>query len=302
MNLRFGKVFDLAQRDLLHGWQAAGCLAVAVTVALLPLLLLYALKFGVVNNLIDSLRNDPRVREIRLIRDLPLSQEWFDALRTDERVDFVLPRARYLAGSLRLRGAESRRPLDSRMIPTAKGDPYLANLPVPSGTAEVVLTTRAALELEVKTGDEITLLVQRIVENERERIKHPAVVVGIIPRDLLQTDDIFVSTELESAVERWREGFSVPDLGWEGVREDAATGDSARSYASFRLFARDVRDVPGLRDRLLEDGLDVETRAAGRRDRAGDRDRAQLDFRLGFNAGLGGVPADAGPASGRVGG
>ena len=262
MTIRFGTVFGLAKRDLLHGWQAAACLVVAVTVALLPLLLLFALKFGVVNNLIGSLRDDPRVREIRLIRDLSLESEWLEDLRSDNRVAFLLPRARYLAGSVKIRSHDSRRPLDSRMIPTADGDPYLAGMRVPIGLDQVVLTKRASIELNAGLGDPIVLDIQRVVDEMRERVRHEGKVIGIVPRDLLQTDDIFVSPELESAIERWREGFSVAELGWQGVREKRVEDESARNFASFRLFARDVRDVPGLRDRLLGAGLDVETKAA----------------------------------------
>ncbi|MWB77051.1 FtsX-like permease family protein [Pseudooceanicola sp. 216_PA32_1] len=262
MSLRLGLLFRLARRDLLHGWQAAGCLCIAVTVALLPLLLLYALKFGVVNNMISSLRDDPRVREIRLMRDTELTEAWFADLADDPRVAFLLPRARYLAGSVRLRGPDSRSMLDSRMIPSVTGDPYLAGGPAPAGLSEAVLTERAAIETGVRTGGTITFVILRTVGEQRESLRHEVTVVGTIPRDLLQTDDVFVAPELEGAIERWREGFAVPELGWESARAGTRLDAGARSIASFRLFARDVRDVPGLRDRLLQDGLDVETRAS----------------------------------------
>jgi putative ABC transport system permease protein len=260
--IRIRLLSRLAVRDLRHGWRSTACLIVAVMVALVPLLLLFGLKFGVVTNLVDALRADPRVREIRLQRDLPLTQAWFDALRADPRVGFALPRARYLASQVRMRGPDGRRRLEVRMIPTAPGDPFLDGVAIPEGADQIVLTSRAALEVGARVGDTVTLDVVRIVGDDREAVRRELTVVGEVPRDRLQSDDVFLSPMLESAIERWREGFAVPALGWEAAPGTRAEQESGRQLAGFRLFARDVRDVPGLRDRLLADGLDVKTRAS----------------------------------------
>lgn len=258
---RLSMVFKLAYRDLMHGWRSTCCLVIAITAALIPLLLLFALKFGIVNNMIENLRADPRVREIKLLRDQSLSQKWFDEIEIDDRVAFILPRARYLASSVLLRSPESRSMLDARMIPTKNGDPFLEGLAVPKGFGEITLTQRALMETGVVLGDKLTLVIRRIVGDKREAVHHQVRVVGVVPRELLQTDDIFVSSGLENAIERWREGFGVTELGWEGVRANQGIDASERSFASFRLFARDVRDVPSLRDRLLSEHFDVQTRA-----------------------------------------
>ncbi len=275
--IRFATLFRLASRDLRHGWQSTACLIVAVAAALIPLLILYGLKLGIVTNLIDTLRLDPRIREIRLIRDQPLSPDWMEDLATDQRVGFLLPRARYLASSLRLRGPDARHLLDTRMIPSSKGDPFLAGLAIPVDLNQIVLTERVAIESGASTGDRVTLNILRIVGELRENQRHEMSVIGVLDRDVLQTNDVFLSPELESAIERWREGFAVPELGWEGAAGRTETDAAGRQFASFRLFARDVRDVPGLRDRLLADGLDVETRAS------------EIERTLAIEAGLGWV-------------
>lgn len=250
----------LAIRDLWHGWRSSLCLMLAVAVALLPILLLGGLGLGVVNNLIDRLRSDPRIAEIRLARDLQLAPEWFVTMAADERVAFLLPRSRYLAASVRMRGPDTRELLEPRLLPTAPGDPLLAGLPVPQGLNETVLTERLAIAAGAAAGDEVTLTVLRQVGDRRES-QHLAVkVIGVLPRDLLQSDDIFVDRALETTVERWREGFAVPELDWPGARGEASDAPN-RSFASFRLYARDIRDVPGLRDDLMRQGLDVSTRA-----------------------------------------
>ncbi|KNG94639.1 ABC transporter permease [Pseudaestuariivita atlantica] len=257
--LRIGLVAWLAVRDLRHAWQSTACLVVAVAAALTPLLLLFALKFGVITSLIDTMRTDPRIREISLVRDTELSPEWFAALQARDDVGFLLPRANYLASSVRLRGADGRSLLETRLIPTDQGDPLLAGHEVPRGLSEIVMTARAAQEAKAVPGDTVTLIVRRFVNDEQQRERHRVLVRDVIPRDLLQTDDIFVTRSLEDAIERYRQGFAVEKLGWEGVRASSST--AAPSFASFRLYATDVRTVPGLRDHLLREGLDVRTRA-----------------------------------------
>lgn len=259
---RIGQVGTLALRDLRHGWVSTLCLSVAVAAALLPLLILFGLKFGVVNNLIDTLRSDPSVREVRLVRDTELSLDWFDRIGARADVAFLLPRANFLAASVRLRGTDRRSLLESRMIPTIAGDPLTEGLQTPQDMTEIVMTTRVALEAKAKVGDQVELIIQRTVNNQREAQRLMATVVGIIPRDRLQTDDILVSPALETSVESWRQGFAVQELQWTAndgtltrLRPNRAT------FSSFRLYVADVRDVPIVRDVLLEDGLDVRTRA-----------------------------------------
>ncbi|AGT07930.1 FtsX-like permease family protein [Paracoccus aminophilus] len=250
----------LALRDLWHGWRSSLCLMLAVAVALLPILLLGGLGLGVVDNLVTRLRSDPRILEIRLARDLQIAPEWFETTAADPRVGFVLPRARYLASSVRMRGPDAREMLEPRLLPTAKGDPLLAGLPVPEGLHQTVLTERLAIAAGANPGDELTLTALRQVGEKRESANLKVTVLAVLPRDLLQSDDIFVDRALETAVERWREGYAVPELGWDGARE-GQTDAAHRSYASFRLYARDIRDVPGLRDALMHQGFDVSTRA-----------------------------------------
>ncbi|WP_112313091.1 FtsX-like permease family protein [Pseudogemmobacter bohemicus] len=257
---RFVTLSGLALRDLLHGWPSTLCLVVAVAVALVPVLLLGGLSQGVVENTLSRLRSDPRILELKLANDQQIPQDWFDRLALDGRVGFLLPRARYLAASVRLRGEESRGIAEPRLIPTAPGDPLLAALPVPAGLSETVLTERIAQELEVGAGTEVEVIIQRQVGESREAARHKLKVLAVLPRDLMQSDDIFVDRAFETAVERWREGYAVPELGWEAV-PGRGLDAPARTFASFRLYARDIRDVPGLRDGLMAEGFDVTTRA-----------------------------------------
>lgn len=258
--LRLARLGRIAVRDLAHGWQSTGCLVIATAAALAPLLLLFALKFGVVANMIDTLRSDPRTLEVVMNRDVELSPEWIDRLARDGKVGFLLPRMNGLAASVRARG-QGRALLESDLVPTRAGDPLTPGLPAPVRLTDVLLTERAALELEVAVGDSFEMIVARRVAGEDQAERLAMTVIGVIPRAMVQSDDLYVAPALEIAVNRYKEGLEVAELGWPGEADGRPLDATPPSYANFRLFAADVRDVPALRDQLLADGLDARTRS-----------------------------------------
>jgi putative ABC transport system permease protein len=258
--LRLARLGRIAVRDLTHGWQSTGCLVIATAAALAPLLLLFALKFGVVANMIDTLRSDPRTLEVVMNRDVELSPEWMERLAADPKVGFLLPRMNGLAASVRARG-QGRSFLESDLVPTRAGDPLTVGLPAPAALTDALLTERAALELEVSVGDTFDVIVARRVAGEDQSEPLAMTVIGVIPRDVVQSDDIYVAPTLEIAVNRYKEGRGVAELGWPGEADSRPLDATPPSYANFRLFAADVRDVPALRDQLLVEGFDVRTRS-----------------------------------------
>jgi putative ABC transport system permease protein len=257
---RLGVVAPLALRDLSHGWRSTVCLAVAVCAALIPLLLLFGLKAGLVNNLFETLRADPTVREIRLVRDAPVPEGLIEELRADPRAAFVLPRALYLASEVQLRGPAGRRAIDARLIPTAAGDPFLDGLPIPEGAGQAVLSDRAARGAGATVGDRVTIELRRRIDDRSGGLRHALEVIAILPDARMQGDALFVAPGMEWAVEAWKQGAPPGVLG--GGAGVLPPPPDDRAVSNFRLFAADVRDVPALRDRLAGAGLVVETRAS----------------------------------------
>ena len=249
-------VVRVALSDLAHGWRSTLCLVAGVAVALAPLLLLYGLNFGFVTGLIEQLRADPRTREIRPVGQYELDAAWFEALQSREDVAFLLPRTRYLASQTVVRGDGRAGPVDAELVPSGAGDPLVATGRPPESVSEVVLTRSLAQAVAREPGDAVELQIIRRVGEERQSVRHEVTVVGVVPRALFERDAVLAAPGLLDAVERWREGQAVPLLGWPGVEAAA----ERRSFASFRMYARDVRDVPALRDLLVADGLDVRTR------------------------------------------
>lgn len=247
----------VAWRDLVHGWRAAACLIAAAAIALAPVLLLFGLNYGFVNGLIDQLRKDPRTRELRPIGQYELTAAWFAERAADPRIGFILPRTRYLASSARIRPAEGAGVAEAELIPTAPGDPLAPPGAAVEGLGEAYVSASVAAKMELAPGDGARLIVTRQVGGRREREEASLTIVGVVDRGLHQRDSIFISPDLLEAVERWREGAAVPALGWEGEARDAAR----ISYAGFRMFARDVRDVPALQAELVAASIDARTEA-----------------------------------------
>lgn len=251
MTLRMVTLGQLALRDLWHGWQSSLCLVIATTAAMTPILILFGLYFGVVANLISSLTDDPRVREITLIDEATLTEDFFVRLRADPDVAFVQPRTSFLGAGVTLRSDRSIQ--ETNLLPTGDGDPLLGGQPIPSTLSEIAISGQVAIALDVAVGDSIEMRFGRNQDGQRQR--HPLTVVTIIPSRLLQANTGFVSVPLLASVEDWRQGQAVPTLGWDG---EAPTG-ARTSYAGYRAYAKDVRSVPGLVARLRADGSDVKS-------------------------------------------
>jgi putative ABC transport system permease protein len=251
----------LAFDDYRHEWVISGCSVLALAAVLIPLLVLFGLRYGIITNLLDPLIENPRYREVAPISSGSFDPEWFAAMQARSDVAFVVPRTRSIAASIRLRNPVSDvgRIIDVELIPSANGDPVLADgLPPPTGFDAVVLSQTAAEKLGVAAGGRLEGIIARTRGNRQESERISFDVAGIAAVTAFARDGLFVSGELIAAVEDFLDGRSVPALSWEGAEPRA----SERSYAGFRLYARGIGDVAGIRADLLNQGLDVRTSIA----------------------------------------
>ncbi len=251
----------LAFDDYRHDWVISGCAVLALSAVLIPLLVLFGLKYGIITNLLDPLIQNPRYREVAPIGSGNYEPEWFDEIRARDDVAFVVPRTRSLAASIRLRAVDSEvgRIIDVELIPSAGSDPVLdESTGVPTGFEEVVLAATAAEKLAVDVGDRLEGIVTR-TRNDRQEIERlPLTVVGIAPITAFARDGLFVSVGMIAAIEDFLDGRAVPNLGWDGTA--ARPGD--RAFASFRLYAETIDDVAGLREHFNGQGVEVRTSVA----------------------------------------
>lgn len=251
------RAFGLASRDYLHEWQMSICFVLGLAAVLGPMMVLFGLKFGIVGSMMDELIEDPGNREIRPVGSGRYDQSWLNSVRGREDVVFLVPRTRSIAATLDLASAHSTRILPVELIPSAEGDPLLAGLALPEGYTHVVLSRSIAEKLGVSVGSLLDGSLARRYLGEQERVHLTLTVAAIAPERAFARDGAFVTVQLLEALEDFRDGRAVPDLGWTGSR-----ANTARTYPGFRLYARSIQDVPGLRDAFAEIGVDVHTQVA----------------------------------------
>ena len=254
----WSKVFRLASRDYVHEWQMSGCFVLALAAVLGPMMVLFALKFGIVGAMVGQLIEDPRNREVRPVGSGRYDSAWLESVRARPDVAFLVPRTRSIAATIELSSQRASRILSVELIASDHGDPLLLpNSPLPDSTTRVVLSQSAAEKLDVAAGDTLDGSLTRRFRGHQERVHLPLSVVAIAPARAFSRDGAFVSVMLLDALEDFRDGQAVPALGWEGEPTDAS-----RTYPGFRLYARSIYDVAGLRDAFARLNVDVHTRSA----------------------------------------
>ena len=253
------EILRLAYRDFAYERRISLCFVLALMAVLAPLLILFGLKFGLVDTLAQRLVQSPANREVQPLGSREYDQAWFDRVGARPDVAFLVPNTRRIAASLsRLLNPDTGQDLRVvSMIPTGAGDPLLpAGLAAPTGLAELALSFGAARKLGARAGDR---LVARIDRRRGERDEHAVwevAVSAVLPEGALGEEAALVALPLLVATEDYRDGLAVPALGWEGK-----AAPTARGFARFRLYAASIYAVAGLAADLAADGVQVRTAA-----------------------------------------
>lgn len=287
----------LACKDYMDEKLLSLCNILALAAVLTPLLVLYGVKFGVIQTLSDRLTNNPQNLEISPVGSGQFTQDYLQQLRAMPQVAFVLPRTRALSATMELlapaptAGPENtgqKSPPAATLTqgpvvrvslePTAPQDPLVQRYtpaPPEEGTSmeapaartpqdtasppmDIVLSYEAARKLHISAGQNIVGRVDRLFSGKSQRVSLPLRVRAILPLEAQQKDMAFVPLPLLEAAEAYREGRAVPAFGWAG---DVPPAPASRVYPSFRLYARELTDVALLRDHFAQQRLEVYTRA-----------------------------------------
>jgi putative ABC transport system permease protein len=258
MGVPLSKAFLLASRDYLHEWHMSFCFVLGLAAVLGPMMVLFGLKFGIVGAMVAQLVEDPRNREIRPVSSGRYDHAWLASVRARSDVSFLVPRTRSIAATIELGSESSSRNVRAELIPSDQGDPLLSPQgELPEGVTRVVLSRSTAEKLQVEAGDTLDGSLARQFRGHKERVHLPLTVAAVAPARAFSRDGAFVSVMLLEALEDFRDGRAVPEMGWGGDR-----GDNTRTYPGFRLYARSIYDVAGLRDAFADLGVDVHTHAA----------------------------------------
>ena len=97
------QIYRLALADLLHDRLASLCQIILLVALFAPLLLLFALKYGIVTTLLDDLASNPETLRLRPIGSYHLKPDFFMMLELRSDVGFVTPATRSIAAQIYLR-------------------------------------------------------------------------------------------------------------------------------------------------------------------------------------------------------
>jgi putative ABC transport system permease protein len=249
---------ELAARDLWHDRKVSLCIVASLVAVIAPLLLLFGLKHGVVSQLNNELLSDPRNLEVRMLGNYNLSSEWFEQMRNQPGVGFVIPLTRSLNTTADLMRDNQHFVANAEVIPSASGDPLIGSLPAPATQQQVLLSASAASKLSVKSGDQMRLLVLRKLAGNNERGEVSVTVGGVLEHNLFSRPAVLVHLDLLVAMENFRDGYAVPQFGF-----DSGTPAPARErYARARIYAQGLDDVAPIAASLEGERIESSTRAA----------------------------------------
>lgn len=259
MNLGLLHIPRLAIRDFLHEGAMSACIVLGLAAVLTPLLVLFGLKFGIIDTMATRLVQNPHNRELILVGAGRYDTGWIDGLRARPEVVYVIPETRRLSASFNHveNPATGAQAMGVAMVPAVAGEPLLAPGQHPVSDRELVLSQQAARRLGVREGEEVRGVIQRQNGPEMESVVIAVRVRSVVAEAVLPGDAAFVTLDFLLAVEDFRDGYAVPRLGWPGRPRP----DEPRVYPRFRLYAASVYDIAPLQAALLAEGVEVRSRA-----------------------------------------
>ena len=232
-------ILQLALKALKFEKLVSFCLIAYLCSVIAPLLLLFSLRFGIITNLEENLKQDPSNLEIKFMSGYKLGDEFFESLKENPHVQFVLPLTRSLSvtTSVFANGKLIDR-IDA--MPTAKNDPLVLRSGITQdlGLNEVFMSKSLAEDLKLKVGDSLKLKISRKLNDVNENSVQTFTLKGIIDSRYLQLRKILINFDTLVYMEDYRDGFNPP------VFSDGSKLNQARdSFAKARLYVKTLDDV-----------------------------------------------------------
>lgn len=275
-------LFKLAYKDLRHDWLMTLCQVAAIGSILAPLLLLFSLRYGILQELENKLTNDPKVLSLTLDTSYRLNADFFNDLVQTPEVNFLVPEVTALSAlvDLKFPGGVNK----VSVIPTAIGDPVVSGSlieesPITQSKFEPKVLAQDSSKLDprfwtsslqmdelfisegiatarnLKVGDQVQIVVSRILSGKRESSKVSFTVKGIVKERYVNKDSIFVSLNTLCALDDYRSGYNPPLFS-----DHSRLKTTERYFAKFRLYAKDLDSVIALYYKLVKDNFNVSSK------------------------------------------
>ena len=250
-------LFKLAVRHLLFERMMTICQIAALACLMAPLLLLFSLRFGILQELQNQLLNDPKVLALTLDTSYRLDATFFKQLEQRPEVGFLVPQITALNALIDLKfpGTVAR----VSVLPTKVGDPVVLRSGIPYeqdlANDEVLVSYDLAQARELSPGDSVTMVVSRIQNGKRESVRTQLKIKGIVSERFVGDDSLLLNLDMVNAIDDYRNGFN-PVL----LSDGSNVNTRPRLYAKFRLYAKDLEQVIPLYYYLVDQHLNVSSK------------------------------------------
>ena len=243
-SLRFDKIISI-------------CIVASLCAVIAPLLLLFSLRFGIISNLEHKLSSNPSNLEIRMMSGYRLDQQFFDALKNNPHIGFVIPLTRSLSVTANI-SFNGRIVQNLETLPTAAGDPIVREMGFDGelSLTETYLSETTAQDLGLKTGDTFKFVISRITDNKTVNAVVPFTLKGIVKKELLPHKTIMVNFNTLVYMEDFRDGFEPP------VFSDGSNPNSERqNFAKARIYVKSLNDLEPV-SRMLRQNYSITDKLA----------------------------------------
>lgn len=243
-SLRFDKIISI-------------CIVASLCAVIAPLLLLFSLRFGIISNLEHKLSSNPSNLEIRMMSGYRLDQQFFDELKNNPHIGFVIPLTRSLSVTANI-SFNGRIVQNLETLPTAAGDPIVREMGFDGelSLTEAYLSETTAQDLGLKTGDTFKFVISRITDNKTVNAVVPFTLKGIIKKELLPHKTIMVNFNTLVYMEDFRDGFEPP------VFSDGSNPNSERqNFAKARIYVKSLNDLEPV-SRMLRQNYSISDKLA----------------------------------------
>jgi hypothetical protein len=210
----------LAISELRSEWLFGVGVAMAVCSVLTPAALLWGTKSGMIETMRSRLLKDPAIREITGRENSPIGLDWFEGMRQNPKVYFVIPSVRKISlyGNIYPEASPDKL-IEVAYLPTAKGDPVGGGLewtPTLNDSAiPCAVTSKVAEQIGVVEGAVIMVEQSRFEDGRSVKAAFNAVVMKVLQPHESNLTAIYLPLAVIERIEDYKDGYSVPTLGWD---------------------------------------------------------------------------------------
>ena len=237
-----GHVMRLAFTKLARTRGAWLCQSLALAAIMAPLLIIFGLKYGLVESMKERLLSNPAALEIVVdgsVSDVPGIMERMEHW---PELAFAVPSVGYVYSRVNLAAGHGGEETEAELIPTADGDPLLLNTGcgIPED-GEAVISANVARQLNIRKGDTLTVRAYR--DSQREVLQKQLRVCSVLDERYDAGSALYVplsnTVELENFLisGRGQAGSDATLMGelYDGVMLSKEAGEETAAYVSRRV-------------------------------------------------------------------